>query len=606
MKKYPKVQRNKRSGSEMDGLRERLIRIVAVTGMLTVAAGIVVASIFYFAHKRWNFDQITSNMEKTLASQVQQLSISFLIPEQGVGRPLLLQKYKSSENLAYAQTLSPSQQVATNFSLCERTNRVTTCESVDGKLAVVVAPILASDISFGHFIKAKANTNQAGVWIFWYAIAGFVTILVAVAITIFLISKFHAQVSAAIIALEEWTGRIAIGENVTDAPDFNFREFNTLGHNIKRLIDEGSEFKKQSLGSEIARQLAHDIRSPVHALTILVDCLETNDISEENRSAIHNSTQRINEIANSLLSKCWTKNVTRTPSPNGCVTDLGDAIEVIIQEKRLQLKATPNVELFAQIQSGLSLCANVSTAEIKRALSNLISNAIEAIPAVGKVKVTLKADQDNANIEIKDNGQGIPEKIRIRLGEKGLTFGRENGSGLGVFHAIKTIRSAGGNIEFLSAEGKGTTVSISLPLQIQQQVNVRISNTNAPKQIIIVDDDPTIHRFWELAFKKYQNINGQIPDILHFNSYQDAIFWLKLADSSDERLFLIDHELSQDGPNGLDLIESADIGAQSILVSTRADDASVVKRASEMGVRVMRKERASELFNSDFQKVVNQ
>lgn len=605
MVKKSTVQRNRKVGNEMEGLRERLIRIVIITGMLTLATGIVVASIFYFAQKRWNFDQITSNMEKPLASQVQQLATSFLIPEQGAGRPLLLQKYKSLENLDYVKTLLPSEPFPTEFARCERTSGIAKCESTDGRLVVVIAPILASDIAFGHFIKAKANTNQAGVWIFWYAIAGFVSILIAITTGIFLMSKFNAQVTSEISALEEWTARIAIGENVKDAPDFNFRDFSTLGHNIKRLIDEGSEFKKQSLGSEIARQLAHDIRSPVHALTILVDCLDTNEISDENKSAIHNSTQRINEIANSLLSKSWSKNVTRINGAQSCVTDLGDAIEVIIKEKRLQLTATPNVELHAQVQPGLSLCAKVKAGEIKRALSNLISNAIEAIPAAGKVNVTLKADQNNAHLEIQDDGEGIPENIRIRLGEKGLTFGRENGSGLGVFHAIKTIRNAGGEIEFFSAVGRGTTVAITLPLQVQPQVNACISDGTAPKQIIIVDDDPTIHRFWELAFKKHQNNDGRIPDILHFNSYQDATFWLKLAGPSDERLFLIDHELSQDGPNGLDLIENEDISAQSILVSTRADDASVVERAGDMGVRVLRKERASELFNSDFQKVVN-
>lgn len=590
----------------MSGLRERLIRIVLITTAVTVAAVVLVTVIFSFAQGRWSFDQVTSNLEKPLANQIQELAASFLIPEQGAGRALLLEKYKATEGLVSALVLTPSENLPEFLADCQRSSNPTRCKSRDGKLAVVVAPIVASDLQFGHFVKLKVNSSQEAVWIFRYGVAAFLAVLMAIVTIVILMSRLYNQVSKSISALEHWTGQVALGADVDDkAPDFRFREFQHLAQNIKRLIDEGSEFKKQSLGSEIAKQVAHDIRSPVHAITIVVDCLRASEISAEDKNALSSAANRINEIANILLSKQWAKGKNHARKASAETADLGSAIEVIVNEKRLQIKDRPHVLLKSNVTQGLSLCAKVDSVEIKRALSNLITNGIEALHESGFVEVKVKAEGLKAKIEIIDNGCGIPKAIQSRLGERGLTFGRHNGSGLGVYHAVKTIGASGGSINFASIEGQGTTVEITLPLDPARHSASEITSVKLTSQVVVIDDDPAIHRFWELNVEKHSSVTGRKVDLLHFHSYDDAKRWIKVSRPNTDRLFLVDYELSELGPTGLDLVEELKIATQSVLVSSRADDEAVRLRANKIGIRVLSKDRAASLFGAEIKKAVN-
>ncbi len=67
---------------------------------------------------------------------------------------------------------------------------------------------------------------------------------------------------------------------------------------------------------------------------------------------------------------------------------------------------------------------------------------------------------------VSDNGKGIPSHILARLGEHGISYGKkgtESGSGLGIYHAKKTVEEWGGKFEVRSREGIGTAIEIKLP-----------------------------------------------------------------------------------------------------------------------------------------------
>jgi signal transduction histidine kinase len=105
---------------------------------------------------------------------------------------------------------------------------------------------------------------------------------------------------------------------------------------------------------------------------------------------------------------------------------------------------------------------------LEQAIFNLVDNAIK-YTSEGFVKVILEESAGNLIIKISDSGVGIPLEDQRRMFDK---FGRAknavnmyaDGSGLGLFIVKKIILAHGGNIDFTSIEGRGTTFTISLPL----------------------------------------------------------------------------------------------------------------------------------------------
>ena len=105
---------------------------------------------------------------------------------------------------------------------------------------------------------------------------------------------------------------------------------------------------------------------------------------------------------------------------------------------------------------------------MRRALKNIIENALIYNKAGGKIFVAVRAEENKVVIEVSDTGIGIPSADLQRVGEKFFrsplaTDQAAEGTGLGVFIASHIVKLHGGNLEVQSQEGKGTTVTITLP-----------------------------------------------------------------------------------------------------------------------------------------------
>lgn len=74
----------------------------------------------------------------------------------------------------------------------------------------------------------------------------------------------------------------------------------------------------------------------------------------------------------------------------------------------------------------------MNAVEFKRVIINLINIAAEAIENVGEVIISVTHAGKSVTIEIKDNGKGIPKAVLPKLGERGFSFGKQAGTGLGL------------------------------------------------------------------------------------------------------------------------------------------------------------------------------
>jgi two-component system NtrC family sensor kinase len=149
------------------------------------------------------------------------------------------------------------------------------------------------------------------------------------------------------------------------------------------------------------------------------------------------------------------------------VADLMDEV-VTMYSRRMRQKQFTLVEDYATIEMVMAL-----PGEIRQVFSNLVTNAIEACSKGGKIRLRIRdvkqtiggIVQIGVRINVSDNGTGITESARKRLGEIFFTTKGESGTGLGLWVTKTIVARCGGNMRLHSSTGRhhGTVFSVFLP-----------------------------------------------------------------------------------------------------------------------------------------------
>lgn len=355
------------------------------------------------------------------------------------------------------------------------------------------------------------------------------------------------------------------------------KSLNPHKKNLGRLIGAVEDSAK----AQVALQVAHDIRSPLAALSVVSRDLV--QIPEEKRILLRSAVLRIQDIANNLIKSAQKKQSDSVTEDSVLVSGVVDSI---VTEKRTQYRSKLGIEIFSRLErSGFGYFAKVSQVELSRVISNLINNSVEAMNDRGQVTVTVGGCETSVKIVVQDNGNGIPEDILEKLGQKGETHGKAGGSGLGLYHAKTTIESWGGKLSIESEIGKGTKVSVILPRHKTPEWFVSNLSIIPEQKIVILDDDETIHRIWNTRFDSL-GINSQ--DIVHLANDKDLSEWL-LSNSTVSAMFLMDYEINGSPNTGLDLIEIFNLKDRAMLVTSRFEEESVRSKCELLGVRLIPK-----------------
>lgn len=352
----------------------------------------------------------------------------------------------------------------------------------------------------------------------------------------------------------------------------------------------------------ISKQVAHDIRSPLAALNVAMSTIS--GLEEYNRVLMRNAISRINDIANQLLGKSNATYVGKMNSTGalGAKSEdchvlmpalLAPLVDSIVSEKRVLFRSMQMVDIEADLKEAYGLFANVNEVELKRVISNLINNSVEAfVEGRGQVVVSIRALAERLAIIISDNGKGIPKSLLARLGEMGFSYGKEStksGAGLGLFHAKETIKSFGGNFKISSEEGVGTTIEITLPKVKPPDWFVEKLVISVGSMIISVDDDLSIHGIWRGRYDSL-GICAPVAQYLSFTSGADFKAWYIVNHTKYTNLvLLVDYELLNQPQTGLDLIEEMNIYENAVLVTSRYEEREIRERCARVGVRLIPK-----------------
>lgn len=217
--------------------------------------------------------------------------------------------------------------------------------------------------------------------------------------------------------------------------------------------------------NNIAAQAAHDIRSPVMALEAFAKTMTQVDSSK--LKIISDTAQRVSGIADNLVAQ-YKKNFSSSEE-NTVSKDIFDIqsvqeiIESLKEEKLILQSDFRKYKILVHGNISYKIKDSNIQFELKRVISNLINNSIEAFnDSNGKIDLILNESQDDFIIQIKDNGHGIPKALQEKVFDRGISL-KNSGSGLGLFHAKETVEKFRGKIDLSSKEGLGTLVQITIP-----------------------------------------------------------------------------------------------------------------------------------------------
>lgn len=263
-------------------------------------------------------------------------------------------------------------------------------------------------------------------------------------------------------------------------------------------------------------------------------------------------------------------------------------IEMSVSQVRLNYKGPCEID-FQVGSGGYGLFAAIQKTELKSIICNLINNSLEALDgavcAGGRVDVSIEGSGNTARIAVRDNGPGIIKEILPKVGERGFTYGKKKGSGLGLYHANQAVQAWGGWVYVESPPGGGALVTVEIPNASAPEWFVTELRLPKGGEIAVLDDSTMMEHVWRSRLK----VSGLADyPMRYFEKGDDFVGWYNGREDRD-LLCLVDYELAGQGRNGLDIIESLGISERSVLVTGRADDPNVQAKAKWVGVKILPK-----------------
>ena len=264
----------------------------------------------------------------------------------------------------------------------------------------------------------------------------------------------------------EIIGSVAIFEDISEKRELE-KKLDMHVEHLEKLVSQQVEqlrnAERLSAIGQAAGMIGHDIRNPLQSITGEIylskrdiDSLPECDAKEglkESISSIEENLLYINKIVLDL------QDYAKTPKPT--VEEV--AVEKIIQEVLSTMNIPETIQVTFSMEDG-SLALKADPTYMKRILTNLISNSIQALTHGGKISITVKCKEDKAILRVEDTGQGIPLEVRDKIFTPLVTT-KPKGQGFGLAVVKKLTEALNGTVTFESELGKGTVFNVELPLE---------------------------------------------------------------------------------------------------------------------------------------------
>ena len=252
------------------------------------------------------------------------------------------------------------------------------------------------------------------------------------------------------------SGVVAVGAAVMDVTE-------------RKLAEEAlRKAEKLAAMGRLSATIAHEINNPLEAVTNLLYLLrKESGLSTAGRQYLTTAEQELSRVAQ--IAK-QTLGFYRDSSA-AALTSLGELVDevLLLYTSRLQAKGIRVERSYSQ-----SASARIFRGEIRQVMTNLLSNAIDAVPDEGRIEIEVHEAERNgaAGVEvyIRDNGRGIPAGQQEQIFEPFFTTKKGFGTGLGLWVSREIVEKHGGTISVRNrASATGAEFVMWLPRELAEQ-----------------------------------------------------------------------------------------------------------------------------------------
>jgi signal transduction histidine kinase len=242
-------------------------------------------------------------------------------------------------------------------------------------------------------------------------------------------------------------------------------DFNQMAEDLQRQRAELERTQRLEAWADMARQVAHDIKNPLtpiqlsaeHARRVNIDNgSPLSPVLDDCVNAILAQVRLLRQISSEFSS------FASSPTPRPEVTDLTALVDEVVESYRTGLAGRIAIDVRSE---PARVSATVDRTLFGRALTNIIENALHAMPGTGRLTIHVgqSSHEPKASVSITDTGVGMDQDALNRIFEPYFST-KATGTGLGLTIAKRNVELNGGEVRVQSERGVGTTVTLTVPL----------------------------------------------------------------------------------------------------------------------------------------------
>ncbi len=242
--------------------------------------------------------------------------------------------------------------------------------------------------------------------------------------------------------------------------------FNRMTRELLAQREHLVQAERVAAWRELARRLAHELKNPLFPLQLTVEnLLKAREQSPQQFEEIfqESSSTLLAEIANLKAIISRFSEFSKMPQPQVQQVQLNEVVQNVARLFQAQLRSPERAPIECKLELAEPMEPIAADPDLlHRALSNLVLNAMDAMPQGGALTLRTRQDDDFSYVEISDTGTGLTPEECERLFTPYYTS-KPRGTGLGLAIVQSVISDHGGRISVRSESGHGTTFVIELP-----------------------------------------------------------------------------------------------------------------------------------------------
>ena len=271
------------------------------------------------------------------------------------------------------------------------------------------------------------------------------------------------------------------------------------------------ETERLAAVGELVAGVAHEVNNPLGSISAFAQLLLREEgltaDQRESLEIIYGETLRASHVVKDLLA------FARRSAPRREAVDLTQVVERALRLRGYQL-ASHGVRTVLDLPEGLPQVIG-DARQLQQVVLNLVTNALQAMPDGGDLRLVARGNADRVSLEMTDSGGGIPESVRPHIFEPFFTTKPEGeGTGLGLSVSYGIVAAHGGTLTLADSTSSGTTFLITLPAESQagpaaeadaQATRAVVRSPLQGLRLLFVDDEASLRHGME-AFGRLRGI----------------------------------------------------------------------------------------------------